>query len=87
MNLSLVQEQAIMARMALTVGAKEFDRLFLGVEFAEVDGDILYVLALDEDLATELEEKYATHIATIASRILRRPIDIVMVLPKQLTLQ
>lgn len=76
-----------MARMALTVGAEEFDRLFLGVEFAEVDGDILYVLALDEDLAAELEEKYATHIATIASRILKRAVDIVMVLPKQLTLQ
>lgn len=76
-----------MARMALTVGADEFDRLFLGVEFAEVDGDILYVLALNEDLATELEEKYGAHIAAIASRILKRPIDIVMVLPKQLTLQ
>jgi hypothetical protein len=87
MNLSLVQEQAITARMALIVGAKEFDRLFLGVEFVEVDGDILYVLALTEDLATELEEKYATHIATVSSRVLRRPIDIVMVLPKQLTLQ
>jgi hypothetical protein len=87
MNLSLVQEHAIMARMALTVGADEFDRLFLGVEFVEVDGDILYVLALDEELATELEEKYATHIAAISSEILKRPIDIVMVLPKQLTLQ
>jgi hypothetical protein len=87
MNLSLVQEQAITARMALIVGAKEFDRLFLGVEFVEVDGDILYVLALNDDLATELEEKYATHIATVASRVLKRPIDIVMVLPKQLTLQ
>lgn len=76
-----------MARMALTVGADEFDRLFLGVEFVEVDGDILYVLAVDEELATELEEKYATHIAAISSHILRRPIDIVMVLPKQLTLQ
>lgn len=76
-----------MARMALTVGADEFDRLFLGVEFIEVDGDILYVLALDEELATELEEKYATHIAAISSQILKRPIDIVMVLPKQLTLQ
>jgi hypothetical protein len=87
MNLSLVQEQAIMARMALIVGGSEFDRLFLGVEFAEVDGDILYVLALNEDLAIELEEKYGTHIAAIASQILKRPIDIVMVLPKQLTLQ
>ena len=87
MDLSLVQEQAIMARMALTVGAKEFDRLFPGVEFAEVDGDILYVLALTEEVAAELEEKYATHIAAVASRILNRPIDIVMVLPKQFTLQ
>jgi hypothetical protein len=43
MDLTLVQEQAIAARMALIVGAKEFDRLFLSVQFNEVDGDILFV--------------------------------------------
>jgi hypothetical protein len=48
MQLTLVQEQAITARMALIVGAKEFDHLFLGVRFSEVDGDILFCFARDE---------------------------------------
>lgn len=30
MEISLVEQQAITARMALIVGAEEFDRLFLG---------------------------------------------------------
>jgi hypothetical protein len=31
MNITLVQDQAIQARMALIVGAKTFDRLFAGI--------------------------------------------------------
>jgi hypothetical protein len=50
-HLSLVQEQAIAARVALIVGAQEFDRLFLGVQFSEVDGDILFCFAMNEELA------------------------------------
>jgi hypothetical protein len=47
MQLSLVQNQAIAARMALIVGGATFDRLFAGVRFDEVDGDILYVYGFD----------------------------------------
>jgi hypothetical protein len=68
--------------MALIVGAKEFDRLFLGVQFSEVDGDILFVYALDEDRAAEIEDSYGLHISIIATDILRREIAIVMVLPR-----
>ena len=81
MHLTLVQAQAIAARMALIVGAEEFDRLFLGVQFSEVDGDILFVYALDEDRAAEMEDSYALHISIIATDILKREISIVMVLP------
>ena len=79
---TLVQQQAITARMALIVGAREFDRLFLGVEFSEVDGDILFAYAQNEECAAEIEDKYALHISIIAQQILERPIGIVMVLPK-----
>lgn len=68
MELNLVQEQASSARITLIVGATEFDRLFLGVQFSEVDGDILFVYALDEDRAA----KYALHISIIATDILNR---------------
>ena len=82
MHLTLVQEQAIAARMALIVGAKEFDRLFLGMQFSEVDGDILFVYALDEVRAAEMEDRYALHISIVATDILKREIAIVMVLPR-----
>jgi hypothetical protein len=43
MKISLVQDQAIAARMALIVGADIFDRLFRGVQFDAFDGTVLYV--------------------------------------------
>lgn len=79
-----VQDQAIAARMALVVGADRFDRLFRAVRFDEVDGDILYVYARDEDTAAEMEDEFALHISIIASKILNRQINVVLVLPRQL---
>lgn len=79
-----VQDQAIAARMALIVGADRFDRLFQAVRFDEVDGDILYVYARDEDTAAEMEDEFALHISIIASKILDRQINVVLVLPRQL---
>jgi hypothetical protein len=67
MKLSLVQDQAIAARMALIVGADNFDRLFRGVRFDEVDGDILFAYAADEYRAAEIEDNFALHISIIAS--------------------
>jgi hypothetical protein len=84
MNLSLAEDQAIAARMALIVGAETFDRLFLGVRFGEVDGDILFVYAHNEELAGEMEDTFALHISIIASGVLKRQIETVIVLPKQL---
>ena len=84
MQLTPVQDQAIAARMALIVGGATFDRLFAGVRFDEVDGDILYVYAKDEVTAAEIEDNFALHISIIATDILKREIDIVLVLPKHL---
>jgi hypothetical protein len=52
------------------------------VQFSEVDGDILFVYALDEDRAAEVEDSYELHISIIATDILKREISIVMVLPR-----
>lgn len=84
MTVTQVQDQAIAARMALVVGADRFDRLFRAVRFDEVDGDILYVYAEDEAKAAEMEDEFALHISIIASKILEREINIVLVLPRQL---
>jgi hypothetical protein len=85
MHLTPVQDQAIAARMALIVGSATFDRLFVGVRFDEVDGDILYVYAKDEETAAEMEDNFALHISIIATDILKREVGIVLVLPKQLS--
>jgi hypothetical protein len=84
MNLTVVQDQAIQARMALIVGAKTFDRLFAGIRFDEVDGDILFCYAMNEELAAEMEDKFGLHISIVATDILKRQIGIVMVLPRVL---
>jgi hypothetical protein len=83
MNLTEIQDQAIQARMALVVGAKVYDRLFAGVRFDELDGDILFVYAKTERRADEIEDKFSMHISIIASKILDREVNIVMVLPRQ----
>jgi hypothetical protein len=86
MHLTTVQDQAVTAHMALIVGSTTFDRLFAGVRFDELDGDLLYVYAKDEDCAAEMEDGFALHISIIASDILKRDVGIVLVLPKQLAL-
>jgi len=82
MQLTPVQDQAITARMALIVGGARFDRLFAGVSFDELDGDILYVYAKDEQTAAEMEDNFALHISIIATDILKHEVGIVLVLPK-----
>jgi hypothetical protein len=84
MKLTELQQQAIRARMSLIVGAHNYDRLFLGAEFSEVEKGILYCFAKSEDLAAEIEEKFALHISIIASQIVRVPVEFVQVLPIEL---
>jgi hypothetical protein len=84
MQLILVQDQAIQARVALIVGAKTFDRLFAGIRFDELDGPLLYVYAKDEETASQIEDDYSLHISTIASNILGQEVEIVVVLPRVL---
>jgi hypothetical protein len=82
MQLTLVQDQAIQARMALIVGAKTFDRLFAGIRFDELDGPLLYVYAKDEEVAAEIEDDYALHISLVASTIVGQEIEVVVVMPQ-----
>jgi hypothetical protein len=84
MKLSKVQDQAIQARMALLIGAEAFDHLFAGIRFDKVDGPLLYVYARNEDVATEIEDDFSLHIAIVASRIVGRQVELVVVMPKVL---
>jgi hypothetical protein len=84
MELSLVQDYAIQARLAAVIGATVFVRVFAGVKFAETDGPLLYVYAKDEQSAAEIEDDFSLLIADLASRILKREVELVVVLPKVL---
>jgi hypothetical protein len=84
MKLSLVQDQAIQAMMAVVMGAELFDRLFAGIRFDEVDGPVLYAHAKNETIATEIEDELGLYISLVATSVLKREIDVVVVLPKVL---
>lgn len=84
MELTLVQDYAIQAQIAAVLGASVFDRVFAGARFAEVDGPLLYVYARDEQAAAEIEDDFSLLIAEIASRILEREVELVVVFPKVL---
>lgn len=84
MEISDIQDYAIQARLAAVLGAAEFDRVFAGVRFAEVEGPLLYVYAKDEAAAAAIEDDFALLVADIAGHILKQNIDVVVVLPKVL---
>lgn len=84
MLLSMIQQQAIEARMALIVGAEKYDRLFLGFQCTELEGDILFVDALDEECASEIEDRFSLHISIVAAEVLKRDVASVVVLPRVL---
>jgi hypothetical protein len=84
MQLTQIQDFAIQARVASVIGATVFDRVFAGIKFAEIDGPLLYVYARDESSAGEIEDDFSLMIADVASRILRREVELVVVLPKVL---
>ena len=82
MHLTNTQSLAITARMAELVGADTFDRLFAGVEFRETDGDILFAYAQGGERAYEMEDDFGFFISIVATDILKRDIEVVMVLPR-----
>jgi hypothetical protein len=83
MNLTTIQDLDIQALIGNLVGAEEFERLLRGgAQFIEVEEDILLVAARSEEVDDETEEKYWQELASIAARILERPVGLVMVLPK-----
>jgi hypothetical protein len=83
-KLTTVQDQAIQALMAGIVGAEAFDYLFAGIRFDEIDGTMLYAFARNEDIAAEIEDEFSLHVAAVASLVLKKQVDVVVVMPKVL---
>jgi len=84
MKLTRIQDQAIQALMAGIVGAETFDHVFAGIRFDEVEGTMLYAFARNEDVASDIEDSYSPLIAAVASRVLNKQVDVVVVMPKVL---
>jgi hypothetical protein len=84
MELTYNQDLAIQAKVAQVIGAETFDRVFVGVRFAEIDGPLLYVYARNDEAATEIEDDFSLLIANVASRILKHYVELVVVVPKVL---
>ena len=84
MKLTLVQDHAIQALVAGAVGAETFDRVFAGIRFDEIEGTMLYAFARNEDVASDIEDSYSPLIAAVASRVLGKQVDVVVVMPKVL---
>lgn len=83
-KLSPVEDHAIQARIAFIAGAETFDRIFAGIRFDEIDGNLLFAIACDEDCAAEIEDEFSHHLAVVATQILAQSVDVVVVLPKVL---
>ncbi|TWA92572.1 hypothetical protein [Bradyrhizobium stylosanthis] len=84
MKLTTIQDLAIQARMAGVVGADVFDHLFIGIHFYEIYDTMLYAFVEDEEKAAKIEDEFSPHIAAIASMVLKKHVDIVLVMPKVL---
>ena len=84
MQLTDTQDYAIQALVAQVVGRAVFDRVFSGIRFIEADGSLLYVNARNEEAAAEIEDDFSLLVADIATRLLKREIDLIVVLPKVL---
>lgn len=84
MKLTLVQDQAIQALMAGIVGAETFDRVFAGIRFDNVEGTMLYAFAGNAEVASDIEDSYSPYIAAVASQVLDKQVDVVIVMPKVL---
>ena len=83
-KLTRIQDHAIQALMAGIVGADAFDHVFAGIRFDEIEGTMLYAFARNEDVASDIEDSYSPLIAAVASRVLNKQVDVVVVMPKVL---
>jgi len=84
MHLSDTEDFAIQAKVAGLLGAEIYDDLFDSVSFAEVDQDVLLAYVNDAGKADDIESMYCFEISAAAETVLKRKIELVMVLPRAL---
>lgn len=77
------QQLAIEAMLNELLGARQYDRLCLGMTVGGMDEDVLYVFVADESCAAEIESDHSDDFAVAAEHVLRRPVRCVNVVPRE----
>ncbi|MDB5565732.1 MAG: hypothetical protein JWP84_2298, partial [Tardiphaga sp.] len=75
------QQLAIEAMLNNLLGAREYDRLCLGMKVGGMDEDVLYVFVSNESCAAEIEADHSDDFAVAAQHVLNRPVRCVNVVP------
>ena len=75
------QQLAIEAMLNNLLGAREYDRLCLGMRVEGMDEDVLYVFVSNESCAAEIETAHSDDFAVAAEHVLNRPVRCVNVVP------
>jgi hypothetical protein len=81
-RLTSIENLAIQARLNFILGAREYDRFFIGFECGHIHGKTAHVFARSEHNAHQIGSRYSTHVAIAIESIIKRPIKEVQVLPK-----
>lgn len=76
------EKLAIEARLNALLGARTYDSLFLGFECGDIVDGIVHVYARTEYFATRIDAIYRQQIAVAVESVLKRPVTVVNVMPK-----
>ena len=77
-----IQKLAIEARLNASLGAQDYDRLFLGFECGDIIDGIVHVYARSEYDATRIDAGYCLEVAIAVESITKRAVKLVNVMPK-----
>jgi hypothetical protein len=77
-----IENLAIQARLNFILGARDYDRFFIGFECGHIKDKTAHVFARSEYNADQIGSRYSTHVAIALESVLKRPIKRVNVLPR-----
>jgi hypothetical protein len=77
-----IENLAIQARLNFILGARQYDRFFIGFECTHIQDKTAHVFARSEHNAQQIGSRYSTHVAIAVESVIKHPIKAVHVLPR-----
>ena len=68
------QQLAIQARLNQSLGAEDYDRMFLGFHIEDIENDALFAHARSEYQANQIETHYGRQLAAVVESVIGQPI-------------